>query len=247
MAEERGDGIAPTPRADSNGDASEGTTNVMHIHNPRPARSVHEFLSEIGIIVVGIVIALSGEQLVERIQARHELSEARQALHAELGIDAANLRAILAQDKCADERLALLERWAEGKVKINSKHLASMNNRPLLFTLPITAWEVTTSGTVAAHMPIEERLAYAAVYDELANQRGHILDERRAWDLLARYAGKEMLTPEEASSLKADLGSVRVRDDDRRFNTPPILEAIARLGVKPVRTPPGHMLCGPPI
>ena len=124
-----------------------------------------------------------------------------------------------------------------------------MQNRPRLWTLQTTAWDVTKSAAIAARMPLSERLAYAAVYDQLANQMRHVLDERQAWDLLARYAGKPALNPDEARRLKEDLGSVRVRDDDRRFNTPDILRAIARLGVEPDPPPLGRdprLLCGPP-
>ena len=94
---------------------------------------------------------------------QHELGEAREALRAELSVDAANLQAMAAENECADTRLSLLESWGECKVKINTAHLAAMTNRPLLWTLPITAWEVTESGAIAARMPIKERLAYAKV------------------------------------------------------------------------------------
>ena len=33
------------------------TENIMHVHKPKPVNSFREFLSEIGVIVVGIVIA----------------------------------------------------------------------------------------------------------------------------------------------------------------------------------------------
>lgn len=221
----------------------------MHIHRPTAPRGLREFLSEIGVIVLGILIALGGEQLVEWGRARHELTDARRALRAELALDAAHLRAMEAENACADARLRLLEGWAEGKASFDTRDLASMRNRPLLWTLPTTAWDVTKSAAVAAHMPLEERLAYAAVYDGLANQMRHVLDERQAWDLLARYAGKGVLDPAEARRLKEDLGQVRIRDDDRRFNTPAILQAIAALGLKPSAAPTGRdprLLCGPP-
>ncbi len=208
----------------------------MHIHLPTPVHGWREFVGELGIIVLGVLIALGAEQFVGWARDRYELAEARQALHVELSFDAASLQAIAAQDACADARLGLLESWAKGTAKIDSTHLASMNNRPLLYTLSTTAWDVTKASAIAARMPIKERLLYASVYDALDNEKGHVLDERRAWDLLARYAGKDRLTADEARTLQADLGSVRIRDDDRRFNTPPLMEQIRGLGVKPDAT-----------
>lgn len=40
--------------------------HAVDIHKPKPVHSIREFLSEIGVIVVGIAIALTGEQLVEQ-------------------------------------------------------------------------------------------------------------------------------------------------------------------------------------
>jgi hypothetical protein len=36
--------------------------NDMHIHKPKPLHGIREFLSEIGVIVVGVLIALGLEQ-----------------------------------------------------------------------------------------------------------------------------------------------------------------------------------------
>ena len=220
----------------------------MHIHKPKAPGGVREFIAELGVIVLGILIAIGLEQLVAWNHGQHDLAKAREALRAELSQVAGSLQGIDAQDACIDARLNLLQAWGRGEARIDSTRLASMANRPLLYTLPTTAWDVAKP-TIAAQMPLEERLRYADVYDAVDNEKGHVLDERRAWDLLARYAGKRTLTPDEARGLQADLGSVRVRDDDRRFNAPAILDEIASLGVKPGRPPVNRdprSLCGPP-
>jgi len=41
----------------------------LDIHNPKPVHNFREFLSELGVVVLGIVIALSGEQLIESLRA----------------------------------------------------------------------------------------------------------------------------------------------------------------------------------
>jgi hypothetical protein len=208
----------------------------MHFHLPRPLHGWRAFVGEVGIIVLGVLIALGAEQLVEAVHDHRELAEARELLRAELSYDSAALRGMAEQDPCADARLALLERWAKGQVTMNTARLASMNNRPLLYTLSTTAWDVTKGSAIAARMPIKERMTYATLYDAVENEKGHVLDERRAWDLLARYAGQDRLTPEEAQSFQADLGSVRVRDDDRRFNAAPLLSELRAQGIKPDRS-----------
>ena len=45
----------------------------MDIHKPKPVHNWRELLTEIGVIVVGIVIALSGEQIVETFHWSHQI------------------------------------------------------------------------------------------------------------------------------------------------------------------------------
>ena len=46
----------------------------MHFHLPKPAHGWRELAGEVGIIVLGVLIALGAEQTVENIRARHEVS-----------------------------------------------------------------------------------------------------------------------------------------------------------------------------
>jgi hypothetical protein len=223
----------------------------MDIHKPKAAHSWREFAVEIGTIIVGILIALSLEQAVELSRGQHELAEARKALAAELGVNAGRVLQQTDQDPCIDVRLKLLEAWAAGTARVPSANLASIDNRPLLASLRTSAWEVTKTGAVAAHMPVSERLAYASIYDKLANQAAIITSERQGWIELSRFAGEDRLDAADAKALRQDIGLLRANDAGRRFNTPGIVADIARLGIKPTRyaLPPGrtaHDLCDPP-
>ena len=40
----------------------------MHIHLPKPLHGWREFLGEVGIIVIGVLIALGAEQVIEDIR-----------------------------------------------------------------------------------------------------------------------------------------------------------------------------------
>ncbi|MBV9062475.1 MAG: hypothetical protein JOY77_06055, partial [Alphaproteobacteria bacterium] len=47
----------------------------MDIHKPKPIRNWREFLKEVGIIVLGVSIALGAEQAVEAIHEGHIAGE----------------------------------------------------------------------------------------------------------------------------------------------------------------------------
>src|SRR4051812_40023471 len=62
----------------------------MEIPTPKPIHSWRDFLKEVGIIVLGIVIAIALEQLVQTWHWRGEVNIARQALAAEISANNRN-------------------------------------------------------------------------------------------------------------------------------------------------------------
>ena len=70
------------------GDPSGSTgRDNMHIHKPKSAHGVREFLKEICTIVIGVLIALAGEQAVERLEWAHKVHAAENAMRSELLVD----------------------------------------------------------------------------------------------------------------------------------------------------------------
>jgi hypothetical protein len=63
----------------------------MEIHKPKPVHSWRELLTEIGVIVIGVAIALTAEQAVEWLHWQSEVTAARQAIHDEMGVNNASL------------------------------------------------------------------------------------------------------------------------------------------------------------
>ncbi len=219
----------------------------MDIHKPEPWRGWPEFLKEIGTIVIGVLIALCAEQAVEWLHWRHETQGVMTAIRSELARDAAALQGFGTQDACIDKRLALLADWSRGNVHINSEHLADMDSRPRLWSLYSSAWEVAKTGTVAAHIPVEERNKLASLYDQIANQEAHIWRERDDWTALARFACADKLDAEEAKALRGAIAVIRTQAAQRKFNTPDLVQAIADFGIKPDQTlPPNSALCDAP-
>jgi hypothetical protein len=59
----------------------------MHLHMPKPLHGWRALAGEVGIIVVGVLIALGAEQIVEAMHWRMQATEARTALRDEIGRD----------------------------------------------------------------------------------------------------------------------------------------------------------------
>ena len=76
----------------------------MHVHLPKALHGWRELTKEVGIIVLGVLIALGFEQLVQEWRWRVEARHTRQALVNEIGIPALFAIERLALQQCLRER-----------------------------------------------------------------------------------------------------------------------------------------------
>jgi hypothetical protein len=180
-----------------------GEDASVEIHRPKPIHSWRELFKEVGVIAIGILIALGGEQTVEWLHRRGEVAEARKALRSEIAENARFARTSVEQERCLSARWDLYAAWANG-----GPRPPPSSGRPL-FPLRTGVWEVVRSGA-AAHMPLEERLAYAGFYDMVeANRRNN----EQEGSVLLRLAGEHAivtLTPAEARRVLEDVAQARV-------------------------------------
>ncbi|MDB5476264.1 MAG: hypothetical protein JWP49_1775 [Phenylobacterium sp.] len=80
----------------------------MDIHKPKPVHSWRELLTEIGVVVIGVLIALSAEQAVEWLHWREKAHHAEQSIRQDLALAADIASERVAVGRCLDERLLRL-------------------------------------------------------------------------------------------------------------------------------------------
>src|SRR5471032_132631 len=80
----------------------------MDIHKPKPWHGWREFLKEYLIIVIGVLIALGAEAVVQNLHEQRLSAEARDAVRAEINLDLANLKRRANKQACIDRRIAEL-------------------------------------------------------------------------------------------------------------------------------------------
>jgi hypothetical protein len=80
----------------------------MDIHKPKPIHGWRDFFKEVGIIVLGVSIALGAEQSVEAIHESHIAAEARNAVRAEVRENLWWLDRRARYEPCITQRLAEL-------------------------------------------------------------------------------------------------------------------------------------------
>src|SRR5438067_5624675 len=102
----------------------------MHVHLPKPLHGWRAFAGEVGIIVVGVLIALGAEQLVEDWHWHREVGTFRAAVHHELGRDLDVWNTMTTQRPCVARRIDDLERVLAASTGGRQLHLLRAIERP---------------------------------------------------------------------------------------------------------------------
>jgi len=137
----------------------------MNASKPKAAHSWGELINEIGVIVLGVLIALSAAQGIELLRWRQQVSDARQAIRGELLDDAASAFQHRAIFKCNSQALSQL------RLDL-LKSGPAWKGRPVHYdalALPwsTSAWRTAETSGALAHMPAEETGGFARAYQVL--------------------------------------------------------------------------------
>lgn len=186
--------------------AAEG--EQVDLHKPKPVHGWRDFLNEIGTIVIGVLIALAGEQAVASLHHRSQAAELGEALDQELSYDLGVLKDTVDLAPCLDRRLAEIARWSEAAASQHPIRNVGAFGRPPGQILHTANWRAASGGSVDI-LPLGKRISYAHFYDGFGNV-DRIRDEARAkWGDIMDLEGADALTKREALRIAHDIRDVR--------------------------------------
>jgi hypothetical protein len=151
----------------------------MLFHLPKPLHGWRAFAGEVGIIVVGVLIALSAEQFVERLRWRGEVRAADKRIGDDVRTDLASATERFAIDPCLRPRLAEIRdqllkndtNWSASTAHF-SKDLYSPGF-PSVYRTPARGWEKASwltalNGEVLGHFAPARAEQFAEMFDVIA-------------------------------------------------------------------------------
>lgn len=153
----------------------------MHIHLPKPLHGWRAFFGEVGIIVLGVLIALGAEQLVEALHWRAEMNGERQALYSEARENIGSVRWRQRLQPCIDTRLAEIEAIFHAHAAGGTIILQRPVGRPVTSFMSNTAWQVALSSQAVSHMSLTQKLSFARAFSSYDNLNQALLREQDAW------------------------------------------------------------------
>jgi hypothetical protein len=189
----------------------------MHFHLPKPLHGWREFAGEVGIIVIGVLIALGAEQVVEELHWHSAVDDERRALHIAVARELTESSGRLVQEPCIERRLNdLLTVFARHKAGVPLRMVGRVGV-PAVVGASTDAWQTAAGGETLDHMPLDERLSLGASFASFAVMRSDLNQEAREWDQLSRLDHPEILEADDWSQLRAAYAEAAAWDGRNNF------------------------------
>ena len=191
----------------------------MHFHLPKPLHGWREFTGEVGIIVVGVLIALGAQQLVENWSWNQKVAAAEQTMNEEIKNSLLAVAEINRLDKCSTTELDALQDAIVRGDQVKAWHIldrgVTMNIGRLWAD---NAFEATLSAQVSDHLGAEKLKSYSQIYQMIREIR-RIQDTREnsSSDIAVLYSVPKLKTyPALRYAQLRELANIRLQLMSRR-------------------------------
>ena len=174
----------------------------MHFHLPKPLHGWREFAGEVGIIVIGVLIALAAEQVVEWLHWRLMVADTRQALDRELAVDLGMIQARVEQAPCISRRLSELTIVFRRHASRQPLALKGALGQPQFPHLDTNVWDTVVADGATSHMPLDVRLRYSRLYAAIFWFRDKTDEESDAWSHLSQFEDQDVMTEQDWSAVR---------------------------------------------
>lgn len=182
----------------------------MHFHLPKPLHGWREFLGEVGIIVIGVLIALGAEQAIELLHWNHVAAAARLSVGEELKEEVFWASEMVITQPCVDRQLQQLETSVLAPGAFKPVPSYSEGQLSFVFRAPSrpwssSIWQSMSSGGTAAHFDRKTQLGLALTYSLVVYLREHNATAEQLKERLSALSRPIELDAATRASLVADI------------------------------------------
>jgi hypothetical protein len=230
----------------------------MHFHLPKPLHGWRAFAGEVGIIVVGVLIALAAEALVQRLDWNDKVRAGREALRTDYVMIIANAREREGEDGCIRARLLELRTLLDANPDALPAlgHIGSPPGRPWY----PSSWDSLVASDISTHMPRDQMLAFANIAVQARSAEQAAEREVGDWATLYTMIGPaRKLGSGEAAQLRKALSDAAYQLNVIRLTAPQVSQSILdtgllteadrreaeKEGALSLRGPNARHICGP--
>jgi len=210
----------------------------MDIHKPKPIRNWRELLTEIGVIVLSVCIALAAEQAVENLHNRSRAAEARANIRTEIARNLGYMDVRQTTETCMEKRLdevdGLIAASAAGKLPQDALWIG----QPRSFVMQDARYKAAVQSGAVSLFDDKEQAVYADLYGQYERYNRAVGEEEQDWANLRTLEKHPPASPTLDWQLCSALQMARTHRFTINLRRQVTLKIAAGIGVTP--TPEGQ-------
>lgn len=202
----------------------------MRLRLPTPLHGWRALVGEIGVVVIGVLVALAAQQFAEGLKEDGLRRQTREAARAELkgALDQfVNRRSIQA---CIDRRMSEIAGLLEDSSRPGYKPPIWIG-RPQYWPFNASAWNAATAGGHATLLTFNDQNQLGGLYDRLREVAQLQRDEQQAWADIRQLENLDVVDPQTRSSVRSALAQARLIDWNIRVDLEVTIARARKLGV----------------
>jgi len=212
----------------------------MHFHLLKPLNGWREFAGEVGVIVLGVMVALGFQQLAQSINEHREAADARENVRAEAAFNLGLIQGRVAVQGCIERRIgeiaAILAAAGDGPIKQQPTWIGRPPTGPFF----MRRWDAATASGRNSLFTPDEQERFGQIYDIFGRFNDYQAREQQVWaDLRALETWQGPLGPEARLSFAKDLQQARYLAWDLNFAGQKTLQNLAATGLAVPPSEPG--------
>jgi hypothetical protein len=206
----------------------------MKLRLPRPLNGWRAFAGEVGVVVLGVLLALGAQQVAESVNERREAAETRATLTGEIEESLAVLELRKAAQPCIDRRLkelrAIVNEWG----RTGRFETPRWVSQATWFAFDTARFEAAQSAGRLALLPSEEQYRFGLVVESLRTFRDIQKRETDAWSTLRMLqSGPEVLSASDRTAVRVALQDASTLNHFAQISVGQTLPQAAAFGWRP--------------
>ena len=210
----------------------------MHVHLPKPLHGWRAFFGEVGIIVLGVSIALAAEQAVEKAHERQVKRETIQAAKNELATALSEFINRRLLEPCIERRFNEVSALLTSSQKPGYRP-PTWIGRPQYWPFDSSAWDAAGAGGRVALLSEQEQALLGGIYSQLHEVLLLERDEQKSWAEIRQLEDLPILDPQTRSNVRAALSQARLTNWHIRVDLERPIASAEKLGIARALSPHG--------
>ena len=219
----------------------------MHFRLPKPLHGWREFAGEVGIIVIGVLIALGAEQLVEKAHQQQEGVQAERVIRSEIGLNLGRFESRRGIYGCVRDRLDEIQKLLDGTSSSPNFVTPGWIGRPQYWTFLNSRWDAESQAGRAALVDPDRLSQYGLMYNRMQNLLNEMDAEQADWARLRTLEHLNRLDSADALLMNFTLQDARYRNWRLALVTDQLFAMAKALALHPLpnTTPSDRSACLP--